>query len=245
MLTRVRAKSHREQYYMVETQTEKQILLGFSIPTSEAESILRLLHDMRHTPHRKGLSKSAATMVAGLLDLGVNALYFDVMAKVRAHPATKKSADTGIHTVSQGAKLVIKKMVNSLEPDELPIFADYMESLLVEHSSGWHLAFPLSQALADDLNTTMKRIHNDANTAAYNDFIAQTLCAICDQAIVYFYNKPTKLFKIRPFVKRSADLGIRTIQKGMHFVIRQLFKKTHQRELIKFSRILENQLVYA
>ena len=119
-----------------------------------------------------------------------------------------------------------------------------LSTLLVKHESGWHLAFPLSSQLASDLNKTMNRIHSDANTATYNGFIATTLCAISDQAMIYFYEKPTKLFKIRPFVKRSADLGVRTIQKGLHFVIRQLFKKTHQRELIKFSELLENQLVY-
>ena len=229
---------------MVESSTDKQVLLGFSIPDDDARHILALLNRMRLSPHQKGLSAEAAGVVARLLDLGVNALYFDVMNKVRAHPNVKKSADTGINTVSRGGKLVIRRMVNSLEPHELPVFADYMDTLLVQHASGWHLAFPLSPELAEDLRKTMARIHSDANTAAYNDFIATTLCAICDQAIIYFYSKPTKLFKIRPFVKRSADLGVRTIQKGLHFVIRQLFKKTHQRELIKFSELLENKLVY-
>ncbi|MDX1695362.1 MAG: hypothetical protein R3208_16480 [Ketobacteraceae bacterium] len=229
---------------MVEPVTDKQVLLGFSIPAEDAGYILELLRQMRLTPNKPGLSAEAAGVVARLLDLGIHALYFDVMDKVRAHPKVKKSADTGIHTVSRGGKLVIKKMVNSLEPHELPVFAEYMSSLLVQHDAEWHLAFPLSPELANDLGETMKRIHSDSNTSAYNDFIATTLCAICDQAIVYFYHKPTKLFKIRPFVKRSADLGVRTIQKGLHFVIRQLFKKTHQRELIKFSQLLENQLVY-
>ena len=229
---------------MVESLTDKQVLLGFSIPDEDASHFLQLLGRMRLTPHQQGLSADAAAMVARLLDLGIHALYFDVMDKVRAHPNVKKSADTGINTVSRGAKLVIKKMVNSLEPHELPVLADYMDGLLVQQDGAWYLAFPLSAELAGDLAETMQRIHSDANTAAYNDFIARTLCAICDQAIVYFYHKPTRLFKVRPFVKRSADLGVRTIQKGLHFVIRQLFKKTHQRELIKFSELLENQLVY-
>lgn len=229
---------------MVDSPVDKQLLLGFSIPDNDAEHILGLLNRMRVAPHQKGLSAEAASVVALLLDLGMNALYFDVMNKVRAHPNVKKSADTGISTVSRAGKLVIKKMVNSLEPHELPVFADYMSTLLVQHESGLHLAFPLTPEQANDLQQTMNRIQSDANTAAYNDFIATTLCAICDQAMIYFYEKPTKLFKIRPFVKRSADLGVRTIQKGLHFVIRQLFKKTHQRELIKFSELLENQLVY-
>lgn len=224
----------------------KQVLLGFEIPLEEAKEMLALLEQIRQAPDTKGYSEAAAQMVSRLLELGIDALYFDLMSQIAAHPGAKKSADKGIHTVTNGAKLVIKKMVNALEPHELPIFADYMETLIVSPENDiWHLAFPLSDDLASDLNRTMHYIQSDSNTSTYNQFIAKTLCKISDQAIHYFYTKPTKLFKIRPFVKKSADLGIKTVNKGLHFVIKQLFKKTRQKELLVFSELLENQLVYA
>ncbi|MCG8673230.1 MAG: hypothetical protein MI867_27830 [Pseudomonadales bacterium] len=226
--------------------SDKQVLLGFEIPQEDADSMLHLLGRIRSNPSQPGLSREAAQMVSRLLELGIDALYFDVMSQITAHPGAKRSADKGIHTVTNGAKLVIRKMVNALEPDELPLFADYMDSLFVCSNQGqWYLAFPLSQNLAADLNRTMLFIKSDAETHTYNNFIADTLCEISDQAIIYFYSKPTKLFKIRPFVKKSADLGIKTVNKGLHFVIRQLFKKTRQKELLVFSELLENQLVYA
>ena len=69
-------------------------------------------------------------------------------------------------------------------------------------------------------------------------------CGLTDRAVQHFYYQPTRLIKIRTFVKKSADLGIRTVLKGIHFVIHLLFRQTRQRELIRFSTYLENQLVY-
>lgn len=246
MHTRVRAKPRWSSSEMDDLAATKQVLLGFEIPLEEATEMLALLEKIRQSPETKGYSAAAAQMVSRLLELGIDALYFDVMSQIASHPGTKKSADKGINTVMNGAKLVIKKMVNSLEPHELPIFADYMDTLIVSQEENvWHLAFPLNEELASDLNRTMHYIQSDANTSSYNQFIAKTLCKISDQAIVYFYTKPTKLFKIRPFVKKSADLGIKTVNKGLHFVIKQLFKHTRQKELLVFSELLENQLVYA
>ena len=177
----------------------RQVLLGFELPRQDADSMLSLLTRIRQNPNEQGLSKEAAQMVSRLLELGIDALYFDVMSQIAAHPSTKRSADKGIQTVTSGAKLVIRKMINTLEPHELPLFADYMDSLLVcSKTEEWHLAFPLSQALATDLNRTMVHIRSDAETHTYNAFIADTLCKISDQAIVYFYNKPTQLFKNSP-----------------------------------------------
>ena len=94
---------------MDNTQHKKQVLLGFRIPDSDVESMRDLLTQIRRAPHQKGLSLKAANMVARLLDLGIDAFYYDVMTKITTHPGARKSADTGIHTVNKGAKLVIKK----------------------------------------------------------------------------------------------------------------------------------------
>ncbi|MCG8312997.1 MAG: hypothetical protein MI976_07245 [Pseudomonadales bacterium] len=230
---------------MDEPFANRPVLLGFKIPEDDAGQMLLLLKQMHLTPHREGLSHEAAKMVSRLLDLGIQSFYFDVMGKIKAPANAQQTADKGIITVTKGAKLVINKMINALEPDELPIFASYMEQLFVQQSNdSWHLAFPLPQSLAANLETAKERILKDANTSNYNDFVADTLCQICDQAIIHFYSKPTQLFKIRPWVKRSTDLGIKTINRGLHFVIKQLFKKTRQKELIEFSELLESQLVY-
>lgn len=221
-----------------------QAHLGFQISGELFAQVHELIARIQQQPHNRELSRLAADTVSALLHKGIQSFYFDVVEGVRTHPATRKSADTGIITVTKGADLVIRKMANNLDPTELQLFAQYLGQMLFEQGDQFYLAFPLDQDSEAKLEQVIRRIHNDANTEAYNHLIVDALCQLADLAVQHFYHRPTKLIKIRLFVKKSADLGIRTVQKGIHFVIRLMFRKTRQRELIQFSNYLQNQLVY-
>ena len=228
----------------VDSQTP-HLSLGFQLTSEIHEEIISLFGQIEQDSTQPGLSASAAELLSRLLSLSIDQFYFNVIDQVRAHPAARRSADKGISTVIKGAKLVIRKMVNSLEPDELHIFSTYMSTLLVESNGHHYIAFPLDNGVSDQTEQVILRIRNDADTKAYNHLIVDALCGITDLAVIYFYDKPTKLFKVRPFIKKSADLGIKTVNKGIHFVIKQLMRKTRQKELIAFTHILEQQLVSA
>jgi len=226
----------------VDSQTP-HLSLGFRLTPEIHTEIHSLFSRIEQNPTQTGLSADAADVLSKLLSLAIDQFYFDIMDQVQAHPAARRSADKGISTVIKGAKLVIRKMVNSLEPHELDIFANYLESLILEEEGEHYMAFPLDNGVSDQTEQVILRIRNDSNTNTYNHLIVDTLCGMTDQAVVHFYNKPTRLFKVRPFIRKSADLGIKTVNKGIHFVIKQLMKKTRQKELIAFSHILERQLV--
>ncbi|MBV1922222.1 MAG: hypothetical protein KUG73_16210 [Pseudomonadales bacterium] len=217
--------------------------LGFRLTSEIHTEINNLLARIEQNSAQPGLSADAATVLSKLLSLAIDQFYFDIMDQVQAHPAARRSADKGISTVIKGAKLVIRKMVNSLEPHELDIFANYIGTLILEEDNQHYMAFPLDNGVSDQTEQVILRIRNDSNTNTYNHLIVEALCGMTDQAVVHFYNKPTRLFKVRPFIRKSADLGIKTVNKGIHFVIKQLMKKTRQKELITFSHILERQLV--
>ena len=232
--------------FMVQAQQvmDSQAHIGFQIPAALYTDIQTLIERIRLQPKDRNLSRAAADAVSALLHRGIQAFYFDVVRDVRTHPATRKSADAGITTVTRGADLVIRKMANNLEPEELVVFANYLGNLLFVQGEECYLAFPLDADSQSKLQQVIARIRNDADTHAYNHLIVDALCQLADLAVQHFYHRPTKLIKIRAFVKKSADLGIRTVQKGIHFVIRLLFRKTRQKDLIQFSTYLENQLVY-
>lgn len=219
--------------------------LGFQLTPEIHEEVISLFAQIDSDSTQPGLSASAAELLSKLLSLSIDQFYFDVMDQVRAHPAARRSADKGISTVIKGAKLVIRKMVNSLDSEELHIFSTYMSTLLVESDGRHFIAFPLDNGVSDQTEQMILRIRNDADTKSYNQLIINVLCGITDLAVVYFYVKPTTLFKVRPFIKKSADLGIKTVNKGIHFVIKQLMRKTRQKELIAFTHLLEQQLVSA
>lgn len=219
------------------------ISLGFKLTPEIHRDILDLFACISADANQAGLSARAANSLSSLLTLAIDQFYFDIMKEVRVHPAAKRSADKGVSTVIKGAKLVIRKMVNSLEPHELLIFSDYMQTLLREKQGEHYIAFYLNHSMSEEIQALIERIRTDEHTQAYNHDIAALLCSITDLAVINFYSKPTQLFKVRPFIKKSADLGIKTVNKGIHFVIHQLFKKTRQKELIAFSHILEKHLV--
>lgn len=234
------------QRFMIQAQQamDSQAHLGFQISGELFSSVYQLIQRIKAQPGERELSRQAAEAVSALLHKGIQTFYFDVVEGVRTHPATRKSADTGIITVTKGADLVIRKMANNLEPHELQLFAQYLEQMLFEQDGHFYLAFPLDTDSQGKLEQIIIRIRNDANTDTYNHLIVDALCQLADLAVQHFYYRPTKLIKIRLFVKKSADLGIRTVVKGIHFVIRLMFRKTRQRELIQFSKYLQNQLVY-
>lgn len=223
---------------------DSQAHIGFQISGALFEQVHQLILRIQQQPHNRELSRDAADAVSALLHKGIQTFYFDVVEGVRTHPATRKSADTGIITVTKGADLVIRKMANNLEPHELQLFAQYLGQMLFQQDGQFYLAFPLDRDSHGKLEQVIQRIRSDANTDAYNHLIVDALCQLADLAVQHFYHRPTKLIKIRLFVKKSADLGVRTVQKGIHFVIRLMFRKTRQRELIQFSTYLQNQLVY-
>lgn len=223
---------------------DSQAHIGFQISDELFAEVHQLIRHIQAEPHSRELSRKAADAVSALLHKGIQTFYFDVVEGVRTHPATRKSADTGIITVTKGADLVIRKMANNLEPHELQLFAQYLERMLFEQDGQYYLAFPLDTDSQSKIEQVIIRIRNDANTDAYNHLIVDALCQLADLAVQHFYYQPTRLIKVRLFVKKSADLGIRTVLKGIHFVIRLMFRKTRQRELIQFSTYLQNQLVY-
>ncbi len=222
----------------------KQAFFGYEIAESLRHEISEFFFEIAEDNTQPHLSQDAANIVATLLDIAMDAFYHDVVANIRVHPATRKTADKGINTVSRGAHLVIRKMVNSLEPDELEIFAIYLDSLLLDTNERHFVAFGLDEELIGEIEQMIIRIRDDDQTDTYNRLIVKALCELTDVAAFYCYYKPTKLFRVRPFVKKSADLGIKTVIKGIHFVIRQMFKTTRQKELIEFSLMLEKQLIY-
>ena len=218
--------------------------VGFALEAALHQRVLDTLTAIRTDARQKHLPRESAGIVSDLLHAAVRSFYFDVVDAVPTPASTRKSADAGINTVLKGTLLVVQKMVHTLEPEDLQVFADYLETLMIPQGEGCYIAYPLTVSQAAALDEVLSRIRQDSNTQAYNHLIIDLLCSITDEAIKYFYDTPTRMIKVRSFIKRSADLAIRTVSKGLHYVIRQLFKRTRQRELLIFSRHLQQQVVY-
>lgn len=225
-------------------EVQNNVYFGFPLDDALHGRLVDLIIRIQQNPTARGLSQEAATVVTDLLNRAIRAFYYDVMEAVPTHPTTKKSADAGVGTVVKGTQLVIQKMVTTLDANDLTVFANYMETLLIPQDNSHYIAYPLTAQQKQSLEQVMLHIQSDPHTDNYNHLIVEMLCGLTDQAIKYFYDTPTRLIQVRSFIRKSADLAVRTVCKGMHFVIKQLFRRTRQKELKLFSNYLQQQLVY-
>ena len=51
------------------------------------------------------------------------------------------------------------------------------------------------------------------------------------------------LTDLKPFTRRTADMGMATIQKGMHLVIQVLFSRSSQRQLLVLANTIERTII--
>lgn len=223
---------------------QRNLYFGFPLDAITHDRLVNLIARIQLNPHMQGLNKDIAAIITDLLNMAMRAFYYDVVAAVPTHPTAKKSADAGVGTVLKGTHLVIQKMITTLDANDLTVFANYMQTLVIPQADSYYLAYPLTMKQKHDLEQVILRIQSDPNTESYNHLIVEALCGITDQAIKYFYDTPTRMIQVRSFIRKSADLAIRTVCKGIHFVIKQLFRRTRQKELILFSNYLQQQLVY-
>jgi len=224
--------------------TINNVYFGFSLDDALYDRLMDLIARIQQNPNAKGLSRDAAGIVSDLLNVAIRAFYYDVMEAVPTHPSTRKSADAGVGTVVKGTQLVIQKMVTTLDGNDLAVFANYMQTLLIPQGNSHFIAYPLTAQQKQSLEQVMLHIQSDPDTDNYNHLIIEVLCGLTDQAIKYFYDTPTRMIQVRSFIRKSADLAVKTVCKGMHFVIKQLFRRTRQKELMLFSNYLQQQLVY-
>lgn len=223
---------------------KKKVYFGFPLDDALYGRLTDLIARIQQNPNAKGLSRDAANIVTDLLNVAIRAFYYDVMEAVPTHPSTRKSADAGVGTVVKGTQLVIQKMVTTLDANDLSVFANYMQTLVIEQGASHFIAYPLTPQQKQSMEQVVRHIQSDPHTDNYNHLIIDMLCQLTDQAIKYFYDTPTRMIQVRSFIRKSADLAVRTVCKGMHFVIKQLFRRTRQKELMLFSNYLQQQLVY-
>lgn len=224
--------------------SQHNVYFGFPLDDALYGRLLDLIARIHHNPATKGLNRDTASLLTDLLNVAIRAFYYDVMEAVPTHPSTRKSADAGVGAVIKGTHLVIQKMVTTLDANDLTVFANYMQTLLIPQGDHHYVAYPLTAQQKQSLEQMMLHIQSDPHTDNYNHLIVDVLCGLTDQAIKYFYDTPTRMIQVRSFIRKSADLAVRTVCKGMHFVIRQLFRRTRQKELMLFSSYLQQQLVY-
>ena len=90
--------------------------LGFKLTPEVVREIETLLNLIEEDATQDGLSANATEILSHLLSLAIDQFYFDFINQLHTHTPVRASADKGISTIIKAARLVIQKMVYSLDP---------------------------------------------------------------------------------------------------------------------------------
>lgn len=191
------------------------------------------------------LSQQFSEALIHMADAAFDVYFMMPMREVKLNKAVRKSAEAGMAGAVKGVHLLIRQMFKKMSLEELQAFAAYMKTLMLqpEDSGPRYLGFPLKQPLYEETREIIARIQVDENTDSYSGWIVEVLNRIFDNAVECYYTKPADLAKMGRIKRKTADIGVSAAVKAARAVIKQLFKKTRQKEMLKFAGFLQDVIV--
>lgn len=191
------------------------------------------------------LSQQFTDALIVVADAAFEVYFMTPMREVKLNRAVRKSAEAGMAGAVKGVHLLIRQMFKKMSVEELQTFAAYMKTLMLEPDETGlrYLGFPLKQPLYEETREIIARIQVDENTDSYSGWIVEVLTRIFDNAVECYYTIPADMANMGRIKRKTADIGISAAVKAARAVIRQLFKKTRQKEMLKFAGFLQDVIV--
>lgn len=182
--------------------------------------------------------------VEQLVEAGFDHFFHKPIRRMPIKDSMRKTANAGINTAFGGIQLVVKKVFKGCDDKQMHAFADYLEELVVTCEQGRpHLAFPLEKAKYDQISAIINRIRTEENTALYNQEVADSIIMLIDTALHYYYHRPADIAKLGRLMRMTTDVAMKAVDKGTNMVVKQLFKKTRQKELLVLADDLERLIL--
>ncbi|OUS26017.1 hypothetical protein A9Q99_19770 [Gammaproteobacteria bacterium 45_16_T64] len=107
-----------------------------------------------------------------------------------------------------------------------------------------HFGFEIEETLYRKAQDAIQAIGAQPNAEQLNQQVAEALVDITEVGFVAYYYKPSDMVTISSVVRKAADSGIVAVKRGVHMVIRKLFKKMDPSELQKLASYMDALLVH-
>lgn len=218
--------------------------VAFQLKSDTYQQALQQISAVRQGGDVKRLNEEFGQMLMRLVDEGMEFYFHQPLNQIRVGKTVRKSANAGMSAASRAIHMLIRNLFKKMAHDQLLSFADYVESLLMVNGERAYVALPLDADLQEQLEAIMKRIHEDPNTDAYAPWVVENLIKMMDVSKVYYYDKPVELAELGKITRKTADLAVSTALKATNAVIKQLFKKTRQKEMMQFADFMKGVIVY-
>ncbi|GAA3950608.1 hypothetical protein [Allohahella marinimesophila] len=108
-----------------------------------------------------------------------------------------------------------------------------------------HWGFELRQATYDEACRVLENIRKAGKNEPVDQLAkeaGQAVTLLTEAGFQGYYHKPTEIVPLPAMAKKTADTGIRGIEKAISFVIAQFFKKRTASELAQLADYLETML---
>jgi hypothetical protein len=219
---------------------------GFPISAELHQNATSTIVDIRQadgTTHQQ-LTQTAATIVCQLTQHGLHNYYHKPVEIVPLPPVAKKTADTGIKAIMMGLDFVIRQFFKNRTPDELQAISNYLDLMLHAHpeSGNYFLVFALNDDLYQRARFLIDSVRTDANRDGYIRAVVEALCELVVEGVRHYYAEPTRLTNFGGMTKKTADMSISQVQKGIQGLIKKLVSELNHAQLVDLSHHIEMML---
>lgn len=224
----------------------KQQYFGFEISEALYRQSHTTIRAIQSQSSDKELNSKIANVLIEITEVGFDAYYYKPSDMVQISPVIKKAADTGIVAVRRGVHMVIRKLFKNMPVQELEKLASYMSTLLTHENNGsaprFFVAFNLSPELYNLAQELLKRVSQDPEIEGYRQNIISALNKLIRAGVEAYYETPSNMINIGRIMRKTADVGISTAEKGSKIVVKKLFNVMPYKALIPLSSYFESLL---
>ncbi|WP_097459994.1 hypothetical protein [Mangrovitalea sediminis] len=211
---------------------------GFPLSNELYDKALRTIESVRHgETSARAENKALAEVVNQLVKEGLQAYYHIPAELVGLSPTLRAATDKSMQVITGAIRMVTNQFFGGLSQAELVLIADYIGSMLVEPNGRElpHLIFELEDDFGPLLRERLEQARASAASIDDVHHLTRHLQKVVDICLVHYYRQPVDQVSLGVFTRKTADAGIRTVQKAFHSLLTRLLSNLKPGPLARLS----------
>ena len=173
------------------------------------------------------------------IEEALNAFFIQPTEQAGLSGGLKRIVNLTADTIGKATHVVVKSTVKKLDIEQNLRTADYMESirkeLPVDGDMRWHVAFPISDSMAEKGRKGLQLAIDGQDKAAI-PLMVEFFHELTDTALHWYFEEPMKVLGFGPIMRKVANVGVATTRKASHTAVDKIIPKLHGEELAESAR---------
>ena len=192
---------------------------------------------------REGSRKPEPQTIERIMKLfieeALNAFFIQPTEQAGLSGGLQRIVNLTADTIGKATHVVVKSTAKKLDIEQNRRTADYMESIRkqldINGETLWHVAFPISDSMADKGRTGLQ-LAIDGDDKAAIPMMVEFFHELTDTALHWYFEEPMKLLGFGPIMRKVANVGVATTRKASHTAVDKIIPKLHGEELAVSAR---------